>query len=183
MGQSLEEENLDALKAYHSKIRNLSLEMKETIHLNEKLLDSCKLSEINKYQSKFDECHFFHGSFRLKLSSLSSITDQKTELSTEIGDYRATLGQMSKPTLSADVCLSTSGTELMDQVRVIAFIRNSYTPLYGVACVGEAEAWAFGLDRTISRFDIHGAVKNTVTITGRSHWPAAISVTRLGELV
>ena len=126
---------------------------------------------------------FFQDSFRLNWSSLSSNRDQKTELSIEIGDYRATLGQMSKPTLSADVCLSTSGTELMDQVRVIAIIRNGYTPLYGVVCVGEAEAWVFGSDRTISRFDIHGAVKNTVTITGRSHWLAAISVTRLGELV
>ena len=35
----------------------------------------------------------------------------------------------------------------------------------------------------VTHLDIHGAVKNTVTITGRSHWPADISVTRLGELV
>ena len=116
-------------------------------------------------------------------SSLSSNRDQKTELSIEIGDYRATLGQMSKPTLSADVCLSTSGTvELMDQVRVIAIIGTSYEPLNGVACVGEAEAWVFGEDRTISRIDIHGSVKNTVTVPGKQK-PAAISVTSFGELV
>ncbi|XP_078317723.1 uncharacterized protein LOC144620543 [Crassostrea virginica] len=149
-------------ETYEKKLQEIKA---ETDRIKAKLIPECQ-EEDNEIGNEISQTK----------SKLVSNRDQKTELSIEIGDYRATLGQMSKPTLSADVCLSTSGTELMDQVRVIAIIRNGYTPLYGVVCVGEAEAWVFGSDRTISRFDIHGAVKNTVTITGRSHWPAAISI-------
>ena len=71
--------------------------------------------------------------------------------------------------------------ELMDKVRVIATIPSTYSSLWGLACVGEAEAWIYGRNK-ITRIDIHGAVKDTFTTTC-PNCPKSISVTRGRELV
>ena len=90
---------------------------------------------------------------------------------------------MSQPTLSTDVSRLTTGIwGLMSKVRVICTIPTTYKPLYGVACVGEAEAWICGKNKTITRIDIHGAVKDTVVTTCQDG-PDGISVTRGRELM
>ncbi|XP_078327994.1 uncharacterized protein LOC144623458 [Crassostrea virginica] len=90
---------------------------------------------------------------------------------------------MSEPILYTDVSRLTTGIgKLMDKVRVIATIPTTCKLLYGVACVGEVEAWIFGDNETITRIDIHGAVKVTVT-TKCQNGPSGISVTRGRELV
>ena len=71
--------------------------------------------------------------------------------------------------------------ELMDKVRVIATIPSTYSSLWGLACVGEAEAWIYGKNK-ITRIDRHGAVKDTFTTTS-PYCPKGISVTRGRELV
>ncbi|XP_078330451.1 uncharacterized protein LOC144624495 [Crassostrea virginica] len=90
---------------------------------------------------------------------------------------------MSPPSPSANVSLLTTGIgKLMDQVRVIATIPTNYKPLYGVACVGGAEAWIYGQNKTITRIDINGTVRDTVTTTC-VQWPDGISVTRGGGVI
>ncbi|XP_078328799.1 uncharacterized protein LOC111111908 [Crassostrea virginica] len=183
LSQSLTEKNLNALQEYHNKIRDLISEMNTIVKQNENLFNSNKLSEVNKYQSKLNEYQDFPEHVDLELPSLRSNIDQGKELIIEIGGFRATLKHMSPPSPSADVSRLTTGIgKLMDQVRVIATIPTNYKPLYGVACVGEAEAWIYGLNETITRIDIHGAVRDTVTITCL-YWPGGISVTRGGELI
>ncbi|XP_078330447.1 uncharacterized protein LOC144624493 [Crassostrea virginica] len=65
---------------------------------------------------------------------------------------------------------------------VIATIPTNHKRLLGVACVGGAEAWIYGNNKTIIRIDIHGTVRDTVTTTCLS-CPGGISVTRGGELI
>nr|XP_022291270.1 tripartite motif-containing protein 2-like [Crassostrea virginica] len=80
-------------------------------------------------------------------------------------------------------CRLTTGIgKLMDKVRVIATIPTPCIPLLSVACVGESEAWIYGDNETITRIDIHGAVKDTFT-TKCLCWPSGISVTRGRELM
>ncbi|XP_078330450.1 uncharacterized protein LOC144624494 [Crassostrea virginica] len=157
--------------------------MNTIVKQNEKLFNSNKLSEVNEYQSKLNEYQDFPEYVDLELPSLRSNVDQGKELIIEIGGYRATLKQMSLPSPSAVVSGLTTGIgKLMDQVRVIATIPTNYKPLYGVACVGAAEAWIYGNNQTITRIDIHGAVRDTVTTTCLD-WSGGISVTRGRELV
>nr|XP_022307378.1 B-box type zinc finger protein ncl-1-like [Crassostrea virginica] len=184
LSQSLTEKNLNALQEYHNKIRDLISEMNTIVKQNEKLFNSNKLSEVNEYQSKLNEYQDFPEHVDLELPSLRSNIDQGKELIIEIGGYRATLKQMSPPSPSADVShLTTRIGKLMGQVRVIATIPTNYTPLLGVACVGGAEAWIYGNNnKTITRIDIHGTVRDTVTITCLS-CPGGISVTRGEELI
>ena len=54
MNQSHREENLNALQAYHIKIKNLISKMIETVEQNEKLLKTNKISDLNKYKSKLE---------------------------------------------------------------------------------------------------------------------------------
>nr|XP_022307781.1 uncharacterized protein LOC111113782 [Crassostrea virginica] len=90
---------------------------------------------------------------------------------------------MSQPSPSADVSHLTTGIgKLMDKVRVIATIPTNYKPLRGVACVGVAEACIYGNNKTITRIDIHGTVRDTVNTT-RLPCPGDISVTRGRELI
>nr|XP_022311684.1 tripartite motif-containing protein 3-like [Crassostrea virginica]XP_022311685.1 tripartite motif-containing protein 3-like [Crassostrea virginica]XP_022311686.1 tripartite motif-containing protein 3-like [Crassostrea virginica] len=181
--QSLGEENLSALQGYHNKIRNLISEINTAVQQNEKLSISTNSLEVNKYQSKLNEYHDFPKYVHLKFPLLGSDIDKGKELSIEIGGFKATLKQMSQPSLSTDVSHLTTGIgKLMDKIRVIATIPTTYIPLYGIACVEEVEAWIYGNNKTITRIDIHGAVKDTVTTTCR-YGPGGISVTRGRELV
>ena len=119
----------------------------------------------------------------LKFPVLASNIDKGKELGIEIGDYTAILKQMSQPSLSTDVSRLTTGIrKLMDKLRVIATIPTTYSPLRDVACVGEAEAWIYGDNSTITRIDIHGAVKDTVTTTCK-YGPNGISVTKGRDLM
>ncbi|XP_078328004.1 uncharacterized protein LOC144623463 [Crassostrea virginica] len=166
MVQSLGEENLIALQGYHNKIRNLISEINKTVKLNEKLINSNNSFEVDKYQSKLNEYQDFPENVDLKFPFLDSNIDKGKELSIEIGGYRVTLKEMMQPSLSTDVSRFTTGIgKLMDKVRVISTVPTTYNPLYGVACVEEVEAWIGGENETITRIDIHGAVKDTVTTT------------------
>ncbi|XP_078330173.1 uncharacterized protein LOC144624380 [Crassostrea virginica] len=224
LSQSLEEENLNALQRYHQKIRNLISKMNKTVKQNEKLFNSKKLFEVNKYKSKLNKyqdlpvnmnlkfplLHFnidkgkelsieiggytatlkqisqyqnFPENVNLKFPLFGSNIDKGKEVSIEIGGFRATLKQMLQPSLSTDVSrLKTGIGELMDKVRVISTIPTTYYPLHGLVCVGEAEAWVYGKNKTITRCDIYGYVKKTVTATCQD-FPYGISVTRGRELI
>ncbi|XP_078328076.1 uncharacterized protein LOC144623515 [Crassostrea virginica] len=183
LSQSLTEKNLNALLEYHNKIRDLISEMNTIAKQNEKLFNSNKLSEVNKYQSKLSEYQDFPEHVDFELPSLRSNIDQGKELIIEIGGFRATLKQMSPPSPSADVSrLSTGIGKLMNQVRVIATIFTNSIPLYGFACIGGTEAWIFGENKNITRIDIQGKVRDTVTTTCQ-YWPNGISVTRGRELI
>ncbi|XP_078328794.1 uncharacterized protein LOC111111012 [Crassostrea virginica] len=183
LSQSLTEKNLNTLQEYHNKITDLISEMNTIVKQNEKLFTSNKFTEVKKYQSKSNEYQDFPEHVDLELPSLKSNIDQGKELIIEIGGFRATLKQKSPPSPSADVSRLTTGIgKLMDQVRVIATIPTNYKPLWGVACVGVAEAWIYGNNKTITRIDIHGTVRNTVTTTCK-YFPGGISVTRERELI
>ncbi|XP_022310742.2 uncharacterized protein LOC111116051 [Crassostrea virginica] len=183
LSQSLTEKNLNALQEHHNKIRDLISEMHTIVKQNEKLFKSNKLSEVNEYQSKLNEYQDFPEHVDLEMPSLRSNIDQGKEFIIEIGGYRATLKHISPPSPSADVSRLTIGIgKLTDQVSVIATIPTNYKPLFGVACVGEAEAWILGNNKTIKRIDIHGTVRDTVT-TPCLQYPGGISVTRGRELI
>nr|XP_022309758.1 uncharacterized protein LOC111115352 [Crassostrea virginica] len=160
---SLTEKNLNALQEYQNKIRHHISEMNSIVKQNENLVSSNQLSEINKYKSKLNEYQDFPEHKDLELPSLVSNKDQGGELIIEIGGYRATLKQMSQHEFS-----------------IIATITTNYKPLWGVACVGGAEAWIYGDNKTITRIAIHGTVLETVTSTFR---PGDISVTRGRDLI
>ncbi|XP_078330466.1 uncharacterized protein LOC144624506 [Crassostrea virginica] len=157
--------------------------MNTTVKQNEKLFNSNKLSEVNEYQSKLNEYQDFPEYVYLELPSLRSNIDQGKELIIKIGGYRATLKQMSPPTLSADVSRLTTGIgKLMDQFSAIATIPTKCKPLYDVSCVGGTEAWIVGLNAIITRIDIHGTVRDTVNSTCQ-YGPGGISVTIGRELI
>ncbi|XP_078330868.1 uncharacterized protein LOC144624774 [Crassostrea virginica] len=153
--------------------------MIKTVKQNEKLSISNNLLEVNKYQSKLNQYKDFPKDVDCKFPYLASNIDKGKELSIEIGGYRVTLKQISQPSLSTDVSLLTTG---IGGVRVIATIPTTYNCLCGVACLGEAEAWVYGKNKTITHIDIHGVVKNTVTTTC-PYWPNGILVTRGRELI
>ncbi|XP_078330463.1 uncharacterized protein LOC144624503 [Crassostrea virginica] len=161
--------DIEELTEYHeNKIRKIKSDTEEM-----------KAKLIPKYQKEDLEIGKKISKTKSKLDDI----DQGKELIIEIGGYRATLKQMSPPSPSADVSrLTTRIGKLMYHVRVIATIPTIYKPLYGVACVGEAEAWIHGNNQTITRIDIHGTVRDTVTTTCQNG-PDGIAVTKGRELI
>ena len=167
LSQSHREENLNNLQSYHTKIRKLISEMNETVKQNEKLLKSIKLSEVRNYQSKVKEYEDLPEYLDSHMPTLVSKVDQGKELSIEIGDFRAILKQ------------------LKDKARLIATIPTDYKNVFDVACVGDSEAWIRGNNCNITRIDIHGTLKDTVSIIGLLglYGPNGIAFTREGELI
>nr|XP_022312161.1 tripartite motif-containing protein 3-like [Crassostrea virginica] len=167
LSQSHREENLNVLQSYHTKIRKLISEMNETVKQNEKLLKSIKLSEVRNYQSKVKEYEDLPEYLDSHMPTLVSKVDQGKELSIEIGDFRAILKQ------------------LKDKARLIATIPTDYKNVFDVACVGDSEAWIRGNNSNITRIDIHGTLKDTVSIIGLLglYGPNGIAFTREGELI
>jgi hypothetical protein len=106
---------------------------------------------------------------------------QGRELSLEFDDYKVSLTQTTLSSLTEEAShLSSQG--LLDQAKSITTIPPLVKPLFHVACVGVDEAWLSGTDKTITRVDVHGSVRDTVTTTCE-FMPGSITVTRQGELV
>ena len=178
LSQSHRDENLKALRTYHTKIRKLISEMNETVKQNEKLLKSIKLSEVRNYQSKLKEYEDLPEHLDTNISILYSETDHGKELNINIGDFRALLKQQLQISLPAELSRLTKRIGgLKDKARVIATIPTDYKSLLGFACVGDAEAWIYGNTQTITRIDINGTVKDTV-ITTCWYGPQDMALTR-----
>nr|XP_022312160.1 uncharacterized protein LOC111117357 [Crassostrea virginica] len=183
MSQSHREENLNVLQEYHIKLKKVISEMNETVKQNEKLLKTNKISAVNKYKSKLQVYRDCPENVDSQMPTLGSKIDNGKELSIEIGDFSAILKQFPQTSRRADIsCMTKTIGELKDKARVIATIPNDYESLFGVACVGDAEAWIRGNNRNITRIDIHGSVKDTVHTTCLLG-PADIALTREGELI
>ena len=183
LSQSHREEHLNYLQTYHTRIRKLISEMKETVKQNEKFLQSIKLSEVRKYRSKVKEYEDLPEHLDSNMPTLVSKMDRGKELSIEIGDFKAILKQLLQTSLLADVSrLTKTIEEQMDKARVVATIPTDFKCLLGVACVGDAEAWIHKDKTTITRIDINGTVKDTF-ITTYQKGLSGIALTRVGELI
>ncbi|XP_048741289.2 E3 ubiquitin-protein ligase TRIM71-like [Ostrea edulis] len=178
--KSMKENNLDALKSYQSKINNSIPDMIQTLHQNKIIMKSKKVSEVTNYKSKLAEYKNMPIDIDVELPSLKTNTVQGREISLELGEYKACLTQTTLSSLTEEVS-NLSLQNLLDQAKSITTISTGVNPLYNVAYVGVDEAWVSGKDKTISRVDIQGSVRDTVTTT--CIWPADITVTRQGELV
>lgn len=155
--------------------------MNQVVKQNKKLINSNKLSEAKKYESKLSKYADVSEKVDFELPSLSSYINRENELSVEIGDFKATLKQ--KHQLSLSFSRSTTGiNELMDEFREIATIPTNYKPLLGIACEGESDVWILGRNNTITCYDIHGTLKKKV-MTAFLFGPDGISVTRERELI
>ena len=183
MSQSHREENINFLQEYHTKIRKLISCMYETVEQNEKLLKSKKWSEVSKYMSKLKEYQNCPEKLDSHMPTLDSKIDHGKELSIKIGYFSAILKQLPQNSLPDDVFHSTKRIwEVNENASIIATIPTDYKNVLGVACVGDAEAWISGNNRTITRVDIHGIVKDTLTTTCQ-FGPCGIALTRKGELI
>lgn len=73
-------------------------------------------------------------------------------------------------------------TELPDEEKMITIIPTENDFLIRIACTELNEAWVCGEKQTITRIDLEGGVKETVT-TKCLYWPDDIAVINRGELI
>ena len=180
LSKTFKDQNLNRLRACKNEIQNVISDINETLETNDKVLQSNKLSDINNYLSNLNKVANLPENPDIKMPRFEATMNHDKELHIEMENYRATLTQSSE----SDVPCLTPKTAvlLMDEVKVISTIPTNYYHLYGIACVGEAEAWIFGEhDNNISRIDMHGSVKDIVS-TGPRYGPKAISVFKEGNL-
>ena len=168
LNQSRRDRNLNCLQTHQNKIRNQIFEMTSIIKQNNKILKSKKWSDVRSYLSQLEDYEKITQRIGLKMPSLNTRIDQGNELSIELEAFKATLTQTS---------------ELIQiEAKVITSFSSCYESLYGVACVGETEAWICGNNHNITRVNIKGTVMDRVT-TKCQNVPYDISVTEEGNLV
>lgn len=180
--KSMRENHLTALTSHQSLIENQIQEMTKTVQQNNKLHQSNKVSEVTKHQSKLNEYKEIPTIIQQPIPSMKSNTDPGKELTIELEEYKATLKQAELSSQTDTVLSSMSTRDLLDKAKVVATFPTGVESLWRISCLGTEEAWLSGKGKTITRVDIDGFVRESVTSTCQKT-PVDIAVTRKGELI
>lgn len=180
--KSMRENNLTVLTSHQSLIENQIQEMTKTVQQNNKLHQSNKVSEVTKHQSKLNEYKEIPTIIQQPIPSMKSNTDPGKELTIELEEYKATLKQAELSSQTDTVFSSMSTRDLLDKAKVVATFPTGVESLWRISCLGTEEAWLSGKGKTITRVDIDGFVRESVTSTCQKT-PVDIAVTRKGELI
>lgn len=180
--KSKRENHLTVLTSHQSLIENQIQEMTKTVQQNNKLHQSNKVSEVTKHQSKLNEYKEIPTIIQQPIPSMKSNTDPGKELTIELEEYKATLKQAELSSQTDTVFSSMSTRDLLDKAKVVATFPTGVESLWRISCLGTEEAWLSGKGKTITRVDIDGFVRESVTSTCQKT-PVDIAVTRKGELI
>lgn len=180
--KSMRENHLTVLTSHQSLIENQIQEMTKTVQQNNKLHQSNKVSEVTKHQSKLNEYKEIPTIIQQPIPSMKSNTDPGKELTIELEEYKATLKQAELSSQTDTVFSSMSTRDLLDKAKVVATFPTGVESLWRISCLGTEEAWLSGKGKTITRVDIDGFVRESVTSTCQKT-PVDIAVTRKGELI
>lgn len=178
--QAMKKSCLENVTAYQTKIKNLIQDMTQSIQENKQFLKTSKPLDVFNYKSNLNEYRNVD-KVDVKYTSLKANIADGKELSIEMGETKALLTHTSLSNSAVDV-FCTSQKQLLTMSREIAVIPTGYKPLRRMVCMGDNEAWIIGSNKTITRVDIHGSVKETV-VTNCRLWPDDISVTNQDELI
>lgn len=180
--KSMRENHLTVLTSHQSLIENQIQEMTKTVQQNNKLHQSNKVSEVTEHQSKLNEYKEIPTIIQQPIPSMKSNTDPGKELTIELEEYKATLKQAELSSQTDTVFSSMSTRDLLDKAKVFATFPTGVESLWRISCLGTEEAWLSGKGKTITRVDIDGFVRESVTSTCQKT-PVDIAVTRKGELI
>lgn len=185
LSQFHRKDQLDALLSNQKLIKNLISEMSKTVKLNERILKTKKISEINNY--KFELKEYLINKIpeidRLKMPYFKTYIVQAEQLRIVMGDFKATMTQGLSLSNAEEVPkLLPYSRQSLYRVNVLTSVRSNYNTLYRLVCIESDEAWMLGNSHVITRIDINGLVKVKVNIMSLS-WPDDISVTSKGELI
>ncbi|XP_062598673.1 uncharacterized protein LOC134260105 [Saccostrea cucullata] len=183
LSKSLRDNHLAVQKSHQDKLENSISEMIQTLQRNKELLESLKVSEVSKYQSKMTEHSDIPEAIDvvLRIPSLKACTVEGKEFRIELGEYMVKLSQTSTSSLT-DEDSHSSTKALLNKARVIATIPTGVNLLNGLAFLGADKVWISGLGRTIRCFDKQGSLLDTFTTLCQIQ-PSDISVTIQGDLI
>lgn len=180
--KSMRENHLTVLTSHLSLLENQIQEMTKTVQQNKEMHQSNKVSEVTKHQPKLTEYEEIPSVIQEEIPKLKSNTDPGKEMTIELGEYKASL-KMAELSSQIDSLSTTKSTrDLLDKAKAIATFPTRVESLWRISCFGTNEAWLSGKNKTITRVDMDGFVRETVTATCQKI-PVDISVSRQGDLI
>lgn len=177
---SLKDSNLRTAITHQTKIKDLIKDMIQTVHQNKQILESKSALDVTNYKSKLHEFRNALTDVDFEIPSLIKTTVKGRKLGFEFGELEASLRQTYPSFLSADDPYQSR--RMLFTSETVDVVPTVYKSLYYMSCFGEHQAWISGNNKTITRIDIHGYVKETV-VTNCRFWPNGIAVTGQGELI
>lgn len=177
---SLKDSNLRTAITRQTKIKDLIKDMIQTVQQNKQIMKTKSALDVTNYISKLHEFRNALTDVDFKIPSLIKTTNKGRELCFEYGEIEALLTQTSSSFLSADDPYQSR--KILCTSKTVDVFPTVYKSLYYMACFGENEAWVSGNNKTITRIDIHGSVKETI-VTNCRFWPNGITATGQGELI
>lgn len=173
--------SINDLTNQQTNIAKLISDMIETVQHNKQIMQTKNASKVTDYESKSKEFINIPKNVAVEIPFLKTNIVTENKLSIEIGDFKAILTETLLPhKWDEDPNLQT--TELPDEEKMITTIPTENDSLIRIACTELNEAWVCGEKQTITRIDLEGNVKETVT-TKCLYWPDDIAVTKRGELI
>ena len=122
-------EHLNALLSNQKSIKNLISEMSKTVKLNERILKTKQISEINNYEFKLKEYHInkIPEIDRLEMPYFKTYIVQGEQLRIVMGDFKATLTQGLSLSNAEEVPKLLPGSgHILDRVNVLTSVRSNY---------------------------------------------------------
>ncbi|XP_062574229.1 uncharacterized protein LOC134280467 [Saccostrea cucullata] len=172
----IREDGTNELRKYKMEMRDVFVDVQDTIQRNKEIVKSVDVIEICRYHLVSDKYQNIPLHFQLKLPTFVFKEIESDQLNRAFGvlkRFHVQRGMVDRP---SDTPLSRIQMFLRKALKIREFSTGK-TPLRQVVCVGSEEAWISGYDETISRVNIQGSVLDEV-ITTCNDFPSDITVSK-----
>ncbi|XP_062607870.1 uncharacterized protein LOC134269677, partial [Saccostrea cucullata] len=179
--------HLAALNHQETEIKQITSEVKQSIHDLKEILGSSDASLTLAYKSRNAEFRTLPPKVNASLPGFSLKQIKQTNVHQMFGSLSALSittdehGYIMK-TIKAVSCPPVK--PLLDAPEIITTINIGYTPLYRVTCLSDEEIWtrARGGDKNMKLYNLQGKLLKSIQ-TKSGNIPRDIAVTRRGDLV
>ncbi|XP_062618771.1 uncharacterized protein LOC134280379 [Saccostrea cucullata] len=177
--------HLTALNKHEKGIKQITSDVKKSIHVRRKILDSNDVSLTSGYKSRNAEFRSLPPKVNVSLPSYSPHQINTEQLHQMFGSLSALSITTEEHgyTMKAPEAVSCPPVKpLLDEPEIITTIDTGYNSLRSVTCLSDEEIWTGGGDKIMKLYNLQGKLLKSIQ-TKSGNWLRDIAVTRSGDLV
>ncbi|XP_062581589.1 uncharacterized protein LOC134243346 [Saccostrea cucullata] len=179
------EKHYEKLTTAENEIKQITSEVKHSIHDLKKILDSNDASLTSAYKSMNAEFRSLPPKINVLLPNFSPQQINREQIHRMFGSLSALSITTNKHgyTLKTQEAISCPPVKpMLNEPELITTINTEYDVLYSITCLSDEEIWTRGHDKIIKLYNLQGKPLKSIQ-TKSGNIPHDIAVTRSGDLV